>query len=148
MTEDRSTPRAGLKRRAVVHAQAATPAAPAFPAIVPAQQPPVRIGAIARTGPWAAGAQVSQEPNYILWAEMHNAAGGMNVKGTRRPIELISSDDQSGRPDPAALGQQRQLRDRAARQPLRLSVRRADRAVAPDAVAAERALSPPLRTAR
>ena len=29
----------------------------------------VRIGyAIARTGPWAAGAQVTQEPNYVMWA--------------------------------------------------------------------------------
>jgi branched-chain amino acid transport system substrate-binding protein len=56
----------------------------------------VRIGyAIARTGPWSVGAQVSQEPNYLLWAEQQNAAGGLNVKGTKRPIELISSDDQS-----------------------------------------------------
>jgi branched-chain amino acid transport system substrate-binding protein len=48
-----------------------------------------------RTGPWTGGAQVSQEPNYLLWAEQQNAAGGLNVKGTKRPIELISSDDQS-----------------------------------------------------
>jgi branched-chain amino acid transport system substrate-binding protein len=42
-----------------------------------AQSAPVRIGyAIARTGPWAAGAQVSQEPNYLLWTEQVNAAGG------------------------------------------------------------------------
>ena len=57
---------------------------------------PVRIGyAIARTGPWAAGAQVSQEPNYLLWAEQVNAAGGLSVKGTKRPIELIGYDDRS-----------------------------------------------------
>lgn len=57
---------------------------------------PVRVGyAIARTGPWTGGAQVSQEPNYLLWAEQQNAAGGLNVKGERRPIELISSDDRS-----------------------------------------------------
>ena len=56
----------------------------------------VRIGyAIARTGPWAAGAQVSQEPNYLLWAEQVNAAGGLSVKGTKRPIELIGYDDRS-----------------------------------------------------
>ncbi len=61
-----------------------------------AQGAPVRIGyAIARTGPWTGGAQVSQEPNFLLWAEQQNAAGGLNVKGTRRPIELISSDDRS-----------------------------------------------------
>ena len=64
--------------------------APAF-----AQQP-VRIGyAIARTGPWAAGAQVTQEPNYIMWAEQVNAAGGLNVKGVKRKIELIGIDDRS-----------------------------------------------------
>ena len=34
-----------------------------------------------RTGPWTTGAQVSQEPNYLLWAEQQNAAGGLNVKG-------------------------------------------------------------------
>ncbi|MDR7331878.1 amino acid ABC transporter substrate-binding protein [Roseateles asaccharophilus] len=83
-------------RRTVVQALAATPAALAFPPVVRAQAAPVRIGyAIARTGPWTTGAQVSQEPNYLLWAEQQNAAGGLNVKGTRRPIELISSDDQS-----------------------------------------------------
>jgi len=57
---------------------------------------PVRIGyAIARSGPWAAGAQESQEPNYILWAEQLNAAGGLDVKGRRRPIELLGLDDHS-----------------------------------------------------
>ncbi len=59
-------------------------------------QQPVRIGyAIARTGPWAAGAQVTQEPNYIMWAEQLNAAGGLNVKGVKRKIELIGIDDRS-----------------------------------------------------
>jgi branched-chain amino acid transport system substrate-binding protein len=61
-----------------------------------AQEPPVRIGyAIARTGPWAAGAQVTQEPNYVLWAEQVNAAGGLNVQGKRRKVELIGFDDRS-----------------------------------------------------
>lgn len=61
-----------------------------------AQEPPVRIGyAIARTGPWAAGAQVTQEPNYILWAEQVNAAGGLNVQGKRRKVELVGYDDRS-----------------------------------------------------
>ena len=54
------------------------PAALGTAAVAPrllAQSGPVRIGyAIARTGPWAAGAQVSQEPNYLLWAEQVNAA--------------------------------------------------------------------------
>ena len=83
-------------RRTVVQALAASSAALAFPSIVRAQAAPVRVGyAIARTGPWTTGAQVSQEPNYLLWAEQQNAAGGLNVKGVRRPIELVSSDDRS-----------------------------------------------------
>lgn len=83
-------------RRTLIQAAAVAPAALAFPSIVGAQAGPVRVGyAIARTGPWTTGAQVSQEPNYLLWAEQQNAAGGLNVKGTKRPIELISSDDQS-----------------------------------------------------
>ncbi|MDP1649894.1 MAG: amino acid ABC transporter substrate-binding protein [Rubrivivax sp.] len=95
MTDNR-TPPAGLKRRTVVQALAAAPAALSFPALVSAQAAPVRIGyTMARTGPWTTGAQVSQEPNYLLWAEQQNAAGGLSVKGTKRPIELISSDDRS-----------------------------------------------------
>ncbi len=82
-------------RRALLQGAAALGAASVAPSII-AQPAPVRIGyAIARTGPWTGGAQVSQEPNYLLWAEQQNAAGGLNVKGVRRPIELISSDDRS-----------------------------------------------------
>ncbi|ROZ75270.1 amino acid ABC transporter substrate-binding protein [Ramlibacter sp. WS9] len=63
---------------------------------VSAQEPPVRIGyAISRSGPFAAGAQTTQEPNYILWAEQVNAAGGLNVQGKRRKIELVGIDDRS-----------------------------------------------------
>jgi branched-chain amino acid transport system substrate-binding protein len=59
-------------------------------------QDAIKIGyAISRTGPFAGGAQVSQEPNYILWAEQVNAAGGLNVKGTKRKVELIGYDDRS-----------------------------------------------------
>ena len=88
--------RRGLTRRTVIQAATAAPAALAFPGLVRAQAGPVRVGyAMARTGPWTTGAQVSQEPNYLLWAEQQNAAGGLNVKGTKRPIELISSDDRS-----------------------------------------------------
>ena len=83
-----------IPRRTVLKVAAASAASVALPAL--AQTGPVRIGyAIARTGPWTGGAQVSQEPNFLLWAEQQNAAGGLNVKGTKRQIELISSDDQS-----------------------------------------------------
>jgi len=82
---------ARFTRRAILGALAAAVLAPAF-----AQDAPVRIGyAIARTGPWSAGAQVTQEPNYIMWAEQVNARGGLNVKGKKRSIELISLDDRS-----------------------------------------------------
>ncbi|MBC7942653.1 MAG: ABC transporter substrate-binding protein, partial [Chitinophagaceae bacterium] len=86
----------GPRRRTVVQALAAAPAALALPGIARAQAGPVRIGyTMARTGPWTTGAQVSQEPNYLLWAEQQNAAGGLNVKGAKRLIELVSSDDRS-----------------------------------------------------
>ncbi|MDM0111710.1 amino acid ABC transporter substrate-binding protein [Variovorax sp. J22R133] len=83
-------------RRRWIQGTATTLGAAAVAPTLFAQSGPVRIGyAIARTGPWAAGAQVSQEPNYLLWAEQVNAAGGLDVKGTKRPIELISYDDRS-----------------------------------------------------
>ncbi len=70
--------------------------AAAVSATAHAQDATVKIGyAIARTGPWAAGAQVTQEPNYIMWAEQVNAAGGLNIKGKRRKIELVGYDDRS-----------------------------------------------------
>lgn len=82
-------------KRTLLKGAAAVGAATFAPQLL-AQQKPVRIGyAIARTGPWAGGAQVSQEPNFLLWAEQQNAAGGLDVKGVRRPIELVSSDDRS-----------------------------------------------------
>ncbi|MCW5637082.1 MAG: amino acid ABC transporter substrate-binding protein, partial [Rubrivivax sp.] len=84
----------GVQRRRVVQALAAGAATAGLPAL--AQARPVRVGyAMARTGPWSVGAQVSQEPNYLLWAEQVNAAGGLSVKGQKRPVELVSSDDQS-----------------------------------------------------
>jgi len=93
MSHNKRDTRPGLTRRRLTQGLAAALAAPA---VLRAQAGPVRIGyAMARTGPWTGGAQVSQEPNYLLWAEQLNAAGGLNVKGTKRPVELISSDDRS-----------------------------------------------------
>jgi branched-chain amino acid transport system substrate-binding protein len=84
-----------LRRRTLVQVLAGTAASAALPALGQGAAP-VRIGyAMARTGPWSTGAQVSQEPNYLLWAEQVNAAGGLSVKGTKRPIELFGSDDRS-----------------------------------------------------
>jgi len=83
-------------KRTLLKGTAAAVGAATFAPHLLAAQAPVRVGyAIARTGPWAPGAQVSQEPNFLMWAEQQNAAGGLNVKGVRRPIELVSSDDRS-----------------------------------------------------
>jgi len=83
-------------KRTLLKGAAAVVATATFAPKIFAQAAPVRIGyAISRTGPWTGGAQVSQEPNYLLWAEQVNAAGGLDVKGVKRPIELISSDDRS-----------------------------------------------------
>ncbi|MFO1295772.1 MAG: amino acid ABC transporter substrate-binding protein [Rubrivivax sp.] len=86
----------GVRRRRVVQAIAAGAATAALPGLGRAQGAPVRVGyTMSRTGPWSVGAQVSQEPNYLLWAEQVNAAGGLSVKGAKRPVELVSSDDRS-----------------------------------------------------
>lgn len=82
-------------RRTMIAAMAV---AMAFPAIGSAQAEgdPIRIGyTMSRTGPFAGGAQVSQEPNYLLWADKVNEAGGLNVGGTKRKVELIGYDDRS-----------------------------------------------------
>lgn len=83
-------------RRLIIKGAAVTVGAMSVAPHLLAQAAPVRIGyTMARTGPWTGGAQTSQEPNYLLWAEQQNAAGGLDIKGVRRPIELISSDDRS-----------------------------------------------------
>ena len=83
-------------RRLIIKSAAATVGAMSVAPQLLAQAAPVRIGySMARTGPWTGGAQTSQEPNYLMWAEQQNAAGGLDVKGQRRRIELISSDDRS-----------------------------------------------------
>jgi len=83
-----------LKRRTLAAALALAAAAPAV-SFAQADKP-IRIGyTMSRTGPYAPGAQVSQEPNYLLWAEQVNAAGGLSVKGQKRKVELIAYDDRS-----------------------------------------------------
>lgn len=83
------------KRRTLVAALAATLAAPSI-GLAQSAEAPIRIGyTMSRTGPYAPGAQVSQEPNYLLWAQQVNAAGGLSVKGKKRKVELIAYDDRS-----------------------------------------------------
>src|ERR1700728_3955485 len=56
---------------------------------------PVKIGvAIAQTGPFAPAA-IPTLKAYQLWVEQTNAAGGLDVAGTKRRIDLIVYDDQS-----------------------------------------------------
>jgi branched-chain amino acid transport system substrate-binding protein len=63
-----------------------------------AQGQPVKIGfSLPKTGIFAPGAP-SQESAYVLWREQVNARGGLDVAGTRRPVEFVQYDDQS---DPA-----------------------------------------------
>jgi branched-chain amino acid transport system substrate-binding protein len=56
---------------------------------------PVRIGyAVSKTGLFAAAGD-GQIKTYELWKDQVNARGGMDVKGVKRPVELIAYDDQS-----------------------------------------------------
>src|SRR5262245_41716475 len=56
---------------------------------------PVRIGfSISKTGLFASAAP-SQINAYELWRDQVNAQGGLDVAGTKRPIEFVVYDDQS-----------------------------------------------------
>lgn len=56
---------------------------------------PVKIGfGISKTGDYAPAA-AGQLNAFQLWADQVNAAGGLDVAGTKRPIQLVSYDDQS-----------------------------------------------------
>jgi branched-chain amino acid transport system substrate-binding protein len=56
---------------------------------------PVRIGfSLPLTGIFAPAAP-SQKNAYELWRDQINASGGLDVAGTKRPVEFVSYDDQS-----------------------------------------------------
>lgn len=57
----------------------------------------VTIGyAISKSGPNAGGADMTVTPNYELWVEEVNAAGGLKLPdGSQLPIEVIAYDDRS-----------------------------------------------------
>ena len=70
-------------------------AAAAAPACGRQADKPVRIGfSMARTGILAV-ATPPQMNTYELWRDEVNAAGGLNVGGTKRKVEFVSYDDQS-----------------------------------------------------
>jgi branched-chain amino acid transport system substrate-binding protein len=76
-------------------------AAAAFLPAAPAQSQEIKsikIGwAISKTGPFAAGANVTTLPNYQVWVKDVNDAGGIMLKsiGKKVPIEVIEYDDRS-----------------------------------------------------
>jgi branched-chain amino acid transport system substrate-binding protein len=84
------------KRRDFVRTLGAAAASLAVPLAARAQPAPVRIGwAISKSGPFAGGAASAQLPNYQLWVADVNKAGGINVGGSKRRIEVVEYDDRS-----------------------------------------------------
>jgi len=68
------------------------------PAILRAQGLPERIKigyAISKTGPYAGGVAIQLTPNYAMWAQEINSAGGLKIKGRRIPVEIVEYDDRS-----------------------------------------------------
>ena len=78
-------------RRTALAAALALTLAPTFAAA----EEPVRIGfSISQTGLFAQAAS-TQMRAYEFWRDQVNAAGGLDVAGTKRPIEFVVYDDQS-----------------------------------------------------
>src|SRR5690606_37200874 len=87
-----------FSRRDFVKAAGTAATTLAFPSIVitKSDSDPIKIGwAISKTGPFTAGASATQIPNYKLWVDDVNKAGGINVGGKRRLIEVVEYDDRS-----------------------------------------------------
>lgn len=84
-----------MERRTILKtaAAAALSVGLATPALA---QETLKIGAVGpKTGPLAGGAAVSYWPNVQLWAHDVNEAGGINVGGEMRMVEIIEYDDQT-----------------------------------------------------
>lgn len=83
-----------LNRRQTLLAAAASAGSLAMPAIVKAETPKVRVGALLPlTGDlavWGVPGKVGAE----IWAESTNQAGGITIGGTRHDIEVVSFDGQ------------------------------------------------------
>ena len=56
---------------------------------------PVKVGFSASKTGLFASASITQTNAYELWAMTVNASGGLSVAGVKRPVQLISYDDQS-----------------------------------------------------
>lgn len=60
----------------------------------------IRIGyAVSKTGPNAGGTAVTITPNYQLWVQTVNAAGGLRLGGRQVPVEVVEYDDRSSSED-------------------------------------------------
>lgn len=87
-----------ITRRNFVRTAGAVAAMAAAPAVVRAQaeRKSIKVGwAISKTGPFTGGANASQIPNYRLWVDDVNKAGGINMGGKKLPIEVVEYDDRS-----------------------------------------------------
>jgi branched-chain amino acid transport system substrate-binding protein len=82
------------RRQVLTTLAGASALAAGFPRYSSAAEKPVRLGfSIAKTGMFAAAAE-SQVQTYNFWKDQVNAAGGLDVAGTKRPVEFVSYDDQ------------------------------------------------------
>src|SRR5690606_22410986 len=90
-----------IGRRTILRGFAATAAMAAANSMLPAwaqDRTALRIGyAVSKTGPNAAGAGITTIPNYLLWVDDVNKAGGITLSklGQTLPIEVIEYDDRS-----------------------------------------------------
>lgn len=88
-----------IGRRTVLRGLAAAAAATTAAGMLPAfgqDRTSIRIGyAVPKTGPNAAGAGITTIPNYVLWVDDVNKAGGIKLTSGTYPIEVIEYDDRS-----------------------------------------------------
>lgn len=90
-----------IGRRTLLRGLAAAAAASTAASILPAfgqDRTSVRVGyAISKTGPNAPGAGITTTPNYLLWVDDVNKAGGIKLEklGKTLPIEVVEYDDRS-----------------------------------------------------
>ncbi|MEN9063205.1 ABC transporter substrate-binding protein [Ponticoccus litoralis] len=93
----------GISRRASLRALSlgVTSVAALAVGIAMAQDDTVTIGyAVARTGPNATGAGITTIPNYELWVDTVNKAGGLKMPdGSRKMIEVVEYDNRSANED-------------------------------------------------
>ena len=83
------------RREFLISVAATGIAATAMPRALRAANMPVRLGfSMAKTGIFA-DAAASQLETYNFWKDQVNAAGGLDVGGTKRPVEFVMYDDQS-----------------------------------------------------